>query len=111
MVKPQLRLTYNNILTLAINPVDPSAVCRAVGGLFKSTDGGGSWHQPAAAPATTFHLFGNRSTNPAILYLGGYGSGVYKTTDARGDLASINTDCKAWTVVSLKVDPSNPQTV
>jgi len=59
-------LTYNNILTLAINSVDPSVLyAGAVGGLFKSTDGGGSWHQPAAAPATTFICSAIDPTNPA----------------------------------------------
>jgi photosystem II stability/assembly factor-like uncharacterized protein len=105
-------MVATSILTLAVNPVDPSILyAGGVGGLWKSTDDGASWHIGGSTPLTTYRCSAIDPTNPSIIYAGGFGSGIYKSTNGGGLWASMNAGLSSLTILSLKVDPSSPQTV
>src|SRR5581483_9131216 len=51
-------------------------------------------------------------TNPQILYAGTFSGGVFKSTNAGDNWQVINTGFRQfYSVVSLIIDPSDPQTV
>jgi photosystem II stability/assembly factor-like uncharacterized protein len=51
------------------------------------------------------------SVNPASIYAGSYGGGVYKSTDGGGNWSQVNAGLTDAHVYSLAIDPANPSTV
>ena len=49
--------------------------------------------------------------NPATLYAGTSGGGVFKSTDGGGSWTVINTGLTSTDVRALAIDPANPATV
>ncbi len=81
------------------------------GGVFKSTDFGGTW---AAANAGLTNLNVNAlaidPTTPATLYTGTYG-GVFKSTDFGATWAAANAGLTSLSVATLALDPRSPATL
>ena len=111
------------VTALALDPTTPTTLYAGArlgtggGGVFKSTDGGGSW-----SPATTGLTCGAFTcdvnalaldpTTPTTLYAGTSTGGVFKTIDGGGSWSPVNTGlpCGPFTcgVTALALDPTTP---
>lgn len=104
---------------LAIDPAAPGTIYAALssrfsvgsGGIFKSTDGGGSW---AALDTGLLGRFiaalAIDPRTPSTLYAGSLGDGVFKSTDGGGVWRAVNTGLPRTTTGCLIVAPGAPAT-
>jgi photosystem II stability/assembly factor-like uncharacterized protein len=102
---------------LAIDPSHPATLYvgastpepgRLNGGLFKSTDSGGTWTAASAGLTDTqIYAVAVSPSNPALLYTG-TGSGVFRSTDSGGTWTVTNTGLTLTNVQTLVIDPANP---
>lgn len=115
--------------TLVIDPATPSTLYVATegfeGGVYKSTNGGGNWFRANTGlttdPTGLPHAFGQALAidpkQPTTLYvglrsyLGGFGGGVFKTTNSGGNWSSINTNLMNTYINTLAIDPATPATL
>ena len=94
---------YN--LSVAVDPLDPNRVWAAGIGLFRSDDGGANWGYAFSGAHPDQHVFafdpGYDGAGNQTLYVGNDG-GVYKTTRARGTIATCSTPSSnlSWTAVN-----------
>src|SRR6267143_1396182 len=109
-----------SIGALAIDPVTPSTLYAGAysGGVFKSTDGGGSWTGVNTGLTDFFvRTLAIDPQTPATLYAGTYSrvaydnSGVFKSTDGGGSWSSVNTGLTDGYVLALAIDPQTPATL
>jgi photosystem II stability/assembly factor-like uncharacterized protein len=107
-----LRATF--VHTLAISPDDPNRVYAGATvdeGAFVSINGGMSWapHDTGLMFPNVYALAVSRS-DPSVVYAatynGGFGDGIYRSTDSGGTWAQDGLAGKA--VFSVAVDPANP---
>ncbi len=101
---------------LAIDPATPSTIYAgtADGGMFKSTDSGGSWQRINGGLAESLDTRSVRSlvidpTNPSTLYYGA--KPVFKTTSGGNSWTSTGqgtTLSEDEFITGLALDPSNP---
>jgi len=102
------------INALAIDPQTP-AILYAGGtdAVFKSTDGGGSWHSTGLTkPGVVFiSALAIDPQAPATLYAGTYSSGVFKSTDAGVTWGAVNTGLTSLYVRALVTSPLTPTTL
>jgi photosystem II stability/assembly factor-like uncharacterized protein len=99
-----------NNKALVFDPRNPSTIylC-ANSGIIKSVDNGASWNY--VLQLATFVSLVIDPKNPSILYAGNQDFGVYKTTDAGLNWASVDNGLASHQVHSLAIDPVNPSTV
>lgn len=97
------------VRALAVNPSSPQTLYAGTGGgVFKSSDGGGSWRAVNTGLGnTTVSALAIDPVNPAILYAGTAG-GVFKSVDAGAGWTDARAGLGPVTVAALAVDPSNP---
>ena len=103
----------SDVTALAVDPVTPTTVYAGTwesGGVYKSTDCGGTWAAVGPA-ATSVHALAIDPVTPTILYAGTDGSGVFKTTDGGGTWHTLNTGLTNTTVRTLVIDPIEPRRV
>lgn len=93
------------------------------GGVFKSTNGGGSWSRASAGlPArvlasgeewiTAIMALEVDPATPTTLYAGTGGEGLFKSSDGGGSWSPVSTGLHANAIVYvLAVDPTTPTTV
>jgi len=74
---------HSNVEALAIDPQTPTTLYLDMGGVYKSTDGGGSW-SPASTGlgGGTIHSLAIDPQTPTTLYAGTWG--IFKSTDGGG---------------------------
>ena len=86
------------VLALALDPTTPTTLYAATssGGVFKTTDGGGSW-RPTGLTGTFALALALDPRTPTTLYAGTEGGGVFKTTDGGGSWTPVNTGLDVWT--------------
>src|SRR2546425_1282438 len=97
------------IEALAVDPTSPNTVYAGTGGgVFKSTDGGGSWTD-TGLPASVFALAID-PTSPSTLYAAGVG-GLFKSTDGAGSWSPVSTLPDLGLILALAIDPASPGTV
>lgn len=106
--------TGEKIQALAIDPAQPATLYAGTygGGVFKSTDSGGTW-AAVNAGLTNLYVFA-LAINPAssaTLYAGTHGAGVFKSTDSGGTWAATNTGLTNLSVGALAIDPAAPATL
>jgi photosystem II stability/assembly factor-like uncharacterized protein len=97
------------IRALAIDPANPATVYAGTygGGVFKSTDGGGSWTATnTGLTSTSVNALAIDPSTPVILYAGTSEGGVFKSIN--GGASWINTGLINAYVQVLAIDPSNP---
>jgi hypothetical protein len=112
-----------NIKALAIDPSTPSTLYAGLGnndgsgGVFKSTDSGGSW-SPASTGLSGFqallvYALVIDPTTPSTLYAGTYGGGVYQSTNSGGSWSAVNTGLSGGTrwIYTLAINPTTPSTL
>ena len=75
-------LTGQYYNSLAVDPLSPTTLyVGANGGVFKSTNGGGSWNAVRVGLSTpAVRALVIHPVNPAVLYAGTDGGGVFKST-------------------------------
>jgi len=113
-----------NVTVLAIDPKTPSTLYAGndTGGVFKSTDSGGTWGLAGISDLTTDWSYSPISTlaidpsTPSTLYAGAFadylvggGGNVYKSTD--GGASWAGTGLASLSVWALAIDPSTPSTL
>ena len=113
-----------NVEALAIDPVTPSTLYAGLwwrsalgavhSGLFKSTDGGGSWTETnwgLASGSFTFVLaLAIDPLTPSTLYAG-TNDGVTKSTNGGGSWTKVLSGTASRDVTSLAIDPVTPSTL
>ncbi len=125
-LQPAAGIEGGSISALAIDPQSPETVFAATtrAGLFKSTDGGGSWHSLAIpVNATPIVSLAIAPADPQTVYAG-TGRGVFKTTDGGATWRAANDGLfgkesayeHEWRlsegyVQALVVDPGDAETV
>lgn len=97
---------YPNTASLAVDPADGAIYVGSNSGVFKSTDGGGSW---ATAGGLTGYV-NALAIDPAhsgVVYAGSY-DGVFKSTDGGATWVAKNAGMPfSKLVYSLAIDPAN----
>jgi uncharacterized repeat protein (TIGR01451 family) len=100
--------------SLAIDPSTPATVYAGTeaGGVFKSTDSGGSW----TAVNTGLTNLDVRAlaidpSTPATTYAGTYGAGVFKSVNSGETWAPVHSGLTNLAVSALAIDPSTPTTL
>ncbi len=103
-----------SVSALAVDPTHPTTVYAGTfGGVFKSTDGGGSW-RAANTGLTDFRVSALviDPATPATLYAGTtFGGGVFKSTDGGGSWSPANIGLPNGVVQALAIDPTTPTTL
>jgi len=103
-----------DILSLAINPSNPATLYAGTfgGGVFKSTDSGGTWASANGGLTMTFvFAVAVDPASPATLYAGGTIGDVFKSTDAGASWAAANKGLQYRSIVALAIDPVTPSTL
>ena len=110
-------LSKGAIHALAIDPTSPQTIYAGGGwmdydsihgGVFKSTNGAGSWNTlNAGLPDTAVNALAIDPTSPQRIYAG-TNVGVFKSTDAGGTWSAIHT---GFYIQTLAIDPTSPQTI
>lgn len=100
-------------VTMEALDIDPSNTDHLIagtyfGGLYQSTDGGGTWsHIDSIFGAyPVFSVVFDRS-QPAVVYAGTFQAGVYKSTDGGQTWTQSSVGLTDFNVQSLVIDPSN----
>ena len=106
---------------IAFNPSSPNTlyVATAVGGIWKSTDGGASYTPITSdQPSHAFHSMALDPTNPNIIYAGTgeiqgyYGVGLLKSTNGGQTWTLLGQDLfKGLVITSIIVHPTTPSTI
>jgi photosystem II stability/assembly factor-like uncharacterized protein len=114
-----------NVYASAIDPRDPDNVYMGTTrGVFKSTDGGASWHELLASPHVVLdrRVVGHTGTevsalavdshDPRIVYAIASEHGLYKSTDGGNHWQLLGRSFGATSdTAALALDPQDPETV
>jgi photosystem II stability/assembly factor-like uncharacterized protein len=101
------------VLSVAVNPMSPETVYAgtAIGGVLKTTNGGGSWGiANTALTNTTVHAVAVDPQVPSTLYAGTT-LGLFKSTNGGMNWTNGGEALSGRSVVALVIDPVNPSTV
>jgi len=105
------RLYGGTVAAVAASPADPSIVLAGTGGagVFRSTDGGVSWHRSSSGMPhdTIVFTFAWAPSAPDTVFAGTYDSGAYRSTDAGRTWVRITSSFSLGTFTYITVDPSN----
>jgi photosystem II stability/assembly factor-like uncharacterized protein len=110
---------------LIINPIDNATIYASgyPGGIFKSSDGGITWHEanfgmvsfPVEDPLRQgYYALAISKSNPEVLYLGLYKKGIYKSVNGSATWMPVNgpgNEMFNKTISNVVVDPGNSQLV
>ncbi len=124
----QVRIDPRNAETVFVAALGPVAKDSKDRGVYKSTDGGGTWRQTLFVDETTGAIdLALDPTNPRILYAsmwdfrrlpwqmrsGGKGSGLYKSTDGGETWTKLSEGLPKGTLgrMGVAVSPSRPDRV
>ncbi len=103
------------ISAIVVDGTAPDTLYAAtLGGVYKSFDRGCTWQaMNTGLPLSEDTLYTETlvidPSNPAILYLGTFSSGAYRSTDAGSSWSPISVGLAYLTVSSIAIDPSNPE--
>src|SRR2546426_828887 len=82
------------------------------GGVFKSTNEGGSWSAVnTGLNNTSIFALAIDPAAPATLYAGTDGGGVFKSTNGGGRWSAVNIGLTNAVILTLAIDPAAPATV
>ena len=114
--------TYINVGALAIDPHTPSALYAGIdlcdgdvgcapGGVFRSTDSGGSW-SAVNSGLTSTHVttVAIDPTTPSTLYAGTDG-GVFRSANSGANWSAVSSGLTHLGVSTLAIDPTAPSTL
>ena len=101
---------------LAINPTIPTTLYAGMngGGVFKSTDSGGTWAAANTGLTPYVYVLAINPTTPATLYAGTFG-GAFKSTNGGASWSPINNGLPGTSggpyLNALSINPSAPATL
>src|SRR5216684_1281227 len=100
------------VYSIAIDPSNASIVYAGTrAGIFKSTDGAGSWSLAIAGlEGSSGYALAIDAVTPNVLYAATFNRGVYKTVDGGASWSPINDGLIPY-VISLGIDPTAPTTL
>ena len=104
------------VSALVVDPTNPSTIYAGTGaGIYRSTDGGGSW-SPASNGLAAKHLgittLVINPANPSTLYAGTGDGGVCKSIDGAASWSAANTGlADNALIMALAIDPTTPSTL
>lgn len=111
-------LTISIVKTLAVDPQRPEIIYAASGaeqwsgggpGLFKTTDGGGTWRALDPHPSNGIvNALVIDPRTPSTLYIGTEAGGIFKSTDAGGTWRDINAGLHRLFVSRIAIGPGRP---
>jgi hypothetical protein len=92
---------------LLFDPANPNIVyARGRGGMYKSTNGGNSWHAiNTGLTNLVVQALVINPVNPTTLYVGTNGGGIFKSINSGGSWSAVNTGLINFTVWSMAIDP------
>ena len=100
-----------NIHSLVIDKKNPSTLyAGTMKGVFKSTNGGGSWSRTGLIDIYVYSLAID-PIDSSILYAGTYSNGVYKSIDAGAKWSSANRSQENASIMTISIDPLVPSIV
>ena len=112
---PPVSLANAHVFALAIDPRDPKTVYAGSDGLFKSSDGGKTWHAAGLGNERLIESITIDPTRPDTLYAVSLEGDVFKSTDAAATwrLAVNCPSCDPGfhQASSVAVDPQHAQTL
>lgn len=97
--------------TIEFDRTTPFDETRPSMGVYKSVDGGDTWHPMNDGLGGTTKNINEivvHPTNPDIAYASTLNSGIYKTIDGAGHWVSINNGITRNDIRSLAIDPKDP---
>ncbi|MFI5365340.1 MAG: WD40/YVTN/BNR-like repeat-containing protein [Candidatus Binatia bacterium] len=103
-----------SVTALAIDPITPSTLyAGTVGGVFRSTNSGGSWGAVNTGLSDLFvSALAIDPTTPSTLYAGTVGSGVFQSTNSGASWTAVNTGLPGDIYINaLAIDPATPSTL
>lgn len=104
-------LTDLKVGTLAVDPHNPKTLYAGTrGGVFKSTDAGGSWTLVGLANIFVFSLTVDPH-QPQTVYAATWDRGVFKTADGGASWNPVNNGLQDLFVYALAVVPQDPRTL
>ncbi|HEX8190360.1 MAG TPA: FG-GAP-like repeat-containing protein, partial [Pyrinomonadaceae bacterium] len=107
-------LSSNLVNAIAVDPVTPTTLYAGTSfGIFKSTDGAGTWTRLPDTPGLnkpSVNRFAINPSDPQIVYAGS-NLGVIKTTNGGASWASATGGLDFATVSALVIDPANTSTL
>jgi photosystem II stability/assembly factor-like uncharacterized protein len=103
-------LSPTAVNAFVVDPLTPTTLYAGTNaGVFKTTDGGGSWS--AALVVTHVLTLAIDPRTPTTLYAGTSDYGVFKSTDGGSSWSAANAGLIATSVNALAVDPMTPTTL
>src|SRR6185369_7984430 len=99
------------IRALAIDPNNSDTIYAGSDweGVFKSTNGGGSWSQINSGLTSPYvYALAIDPTTSSTIYAGTYYGGVFKSTNGGQNWGEINAGMSSVKVNSLAIDPYSP---
>jgi hypothetical protein len=112
-----------SVWSIAIHPTRPRTILIRVetvqahtpqadfaGGIFKSVDGGRTWHSPRGFPLTRVSALAFDPKEPSVIYAGTFRCGVMKSIDGGETWLRLATT-GSLDVRALRVAPSAPATI
>jgi photosystem II stability/assembly factor-like uncharacterized protein/5-hydroxyisourate hydrolase-like protein (transthyretin family) len=102
------------VRAVAIDPVTPTTLYAGSygGGLFKSSDDGGSWRRlNAGLTYTDVTSIAINPTTSTKLFAGVYGAGVIKSTDGGSNWSQVNSGLTNTSIQALAIDPTTTTTL
>src|SRR6266446_3263938 len=115
-VGPEGGAIVEAVVAVVIDPTRPTVTTLYAatldGGVFKSTDGGGSWTTAnTGLTVPSVRTLAIDPTTPSILYAGTAGDGVFKSTDGGNSWSAANAGLEFTDVFGLAIDPTTPTTL
>ncbi|MFO0728842.1 MAG: YCF48-related protein [Myxococcota bacterium] len=105
-------LSTTRIAALAVLPTDPTHLLAAAeDGLFLTTDRGLSWSRVPELGMQGFDTIAVASRAPMTIFVGGFGAGVFRSSDGGAHWTAENDGLTDLNVTALAIDPSAPSTI
>jgi photosystem II stability/assembly factor-like uncharacterized protein len=111
-------LSITLVVAIAIDPKTPTTIyaSQSQGGLFKSTDGGATWHGLSSSTFPGFPTFKTLTVDPSntsVVYAGEGIAGIFKSTDGGATWNPSNNGLTGPIVqiVTLAIDQKTPSTL
>ena len=111
-------LDATDIKKITLNPADPNLVpapgqtdilfAAAIGGIYKSTDGGGTWIKSASGDYSAVAIDPLQPTN---IYAGTVTAGMYQSTDGGATWTQINNGLGNQKIQSIAIYPYSPTSI
>jgi photosystem II stability/assembly factor-like uncharacterized protein len=94
------------VVALAVDPTDPDIVYAGtqLGPLFKTTDGGESWHALHGFPTGSVGSLAIDPAHPRTLYAAVSYAGVYRSLDGGETWKAVWTNINEWVEAGIRID-------